>query len=89
MKNNGNNYVINCPIHDKNRSLLIESKRKINQTNRPVEKEIYAEDVVTHVRELTGCRLFDENRQDCEKCHLFALTQKRSVDIYLGAKVMA
>lgn len=89
MKNNGTNYVISCPIHQKNRSLLLESKRKINHTNRPVEKEIYAEDVVTCTRELLGCSLFDENRDDCKKCHLFALKQKQSAEVFLGAKVMA
>jgi hypothetical protein len=45
MKKNSKSYIINCPIHQKQRSLVIEAKRKINHSNRRVEKTIYAEDV--------------------------------------------
>lgn len=89
MKNNRNDVVINCPIHEKNRDLLLASKRKINQTNRPVEKSIYAEDVEELANVLLRCHLHDEDRDDCRNCHLYARLQKKSIETLTDVKVMA
>lgn len=88
MKNVLYDVVINCPIHEKNHSLLMASKRKINQTNRPVEKSIYAEDVEEYANTLLKCRICEESREDCINCHLFANRQKKSIGAYLGNKVL-
>jgi len=89
MKSNRNDIVINCPNFEKNRDLLLASKRKINQTNRPVEKSIYAEDVETIANIMLHCNYRDESNEICTLCHDYALKQKKSVAIYTGAKVFA
>ncbi|MBE0640369.1 MAG: hypothetical protein IH598_17795 [Bacteroidales bacterium] len=89
MKNNRNDVMINCPIHEKTRDLLVASKRKINQTNRPVERSIYAEDVEEYANVLLNCDQHDEQKEDCRNCHLYAKLQKKYVEVYTGVKVMA
>ncbi|NCC73315.1 MAG: hypothetical protein EOM06_07925 [Sphingobacteriia bacterium] len=88
MKNDMNHVIINCPFYEKNQSLLMESKRKINQTNRPIEKSIYAEDVETYANNLLTCSDFDNNREECQSCHQFALRQKHLVIHFLGEQAI-
>ena len=88
MKNNSKSYIINCPIHQKQRSLIIEAKRKINHTNRPVEKTIYAEDVQSLTKQLLKCNRFEANNEDCKHCHHFATTQHQSVEGVLNMKTV-
>lgn len=88
MKNDMNHVIINCPFYEKNQSLLMESKRKINQTNRPIEKTIYAEDVETYANKLLKCSDFDNNREECQYCHQFALRQKQLVMQFLGEQAI-
>ncbi|HNV50188.1 MAG: hypothetical protein WBH71_08970 [Bacteroidales bacterium] len=80
MKKNSKSYIINCPIHQKQRSLVIEAKRKINHSNRRVEKTIYAEDVQFLAKQLLECDQFEANKEDCKQCHQFATTQHQSVE---------
>jgi hypothetical protein len=87
MKNKRNDIVINCPNFEKNRDLLLASKRKINQTNRPVEKSIYAEDVEEIANIMLHCNHHDENAECCAECQAYATHQKRSVATYTGSKV--
>lgn len=84
MKNNGNNEVINCPFFEKNRSLLMASKRKINTSSRPIEKSIYAEDVEEIAEKLINCHDRDDRRANCKNCRIVANLQKKSVEIYLA-----
>ncbi len=89
MKNKMNDLENNCPNFEKNRDLLMASKRKINQTNRPVEKSIYAEDVETIANIMLHCNHHDESSESCAECQAYATQQKKSVAIYTGAKVFA
>jgi hypothetical protein len=84
MKNNRNNVVINCPFFEKNRSLLLASKRKINTSGRPIEKSIYAEDVEEIAERLINCHDRDDRRANCKNCKIVANLQKKSVEIYLA-----
>jgi hypothetical protein len=84
MKNNGNDFVINCPFFENNRNLLMAGKRKINSTSRPIEKSIYAEDVDAIADKLLSCHNRDDRRSNCKNCRIVATLQKKSVEIYLA-----
>ncbi|NCU31959.1 MAG: hypothetical protein EOM23_03260 [Candidatus Moranbacteria bacterium] len=89
MKNNGKDLIINCPFFEKNRDLLMSSKRKINSSNRPIEKSIYAEDVAEIADKLINCHDRDERHSKCKNCRIVAALQKKSVEIYLAVNEMA
>lgn len=87
MKHNGNGFSIDCPIHLKQRQTILENKKKINHSVRPVEKAIWAEDADTAINTLLNCNLYDNNSEHCRQCHLFAKKQKQLLENLIGAKI--
>jgi hypothetical protein len=89
MKKDLANTTISCHLFKKHQAVLISKNNSINNSVRPIEKSIFAEELTDTANRMLDCSEFDNLQLDCNTCHSIARSQKKIAETHFGIKKTA
>lgn len=84
VKNN-----INCPLFKRHQSIILSQKKSISNSARPIEKSIFAEEIIETTDSMHDCDKYDQHNLDCNTCHAIAKIQKKLAKTHIEVKKSA
>lgn len=83
------NTTISCPLFKKHQEGLISKKNSINNSVRPIEKSIFAEEISEIADKMLDCSIFNHLKLDCNTCHTIANAHKKIAETHTGIRKSA
>lgn len=80
---------INCPLFKKHQSIIISKKKSIANSVRPIEKSIYAEEIIETTDKMQECDKFDQHSLDCNTCQAIAKIHCKLAENHIEVKKTA
>ena len=80
---------INCPIFQKQETVIKDITNKINAVKIVQEKARFAEELQKEVGVLLSCPDYDKEKLDCKNCHFIANLRKKTAGLIIKAKKLA
>jgi len=77
MKTDLNNANIRCPLFKNHRNVIRSKKNNLNRSARPIEKSIFAEEIVLETHRMRDCNAYDQLGMDCNTCKTIARIQEK------------
>lgn len=77
---------INCPMFQKQETIIEEVTAKINDAERVLEKADFAEELQQEVNVLLSCPDYDQKNTDCINCHFISNVRKKTAELIIKAK---
>lgn len=89
MKKDLVNNNIKCPLFEKHQSIIISKKKSISSSARPIEKSIFAEEIIETTESMQDCDKFDQHKLDCNTCQAIAKIQRKLAENHVEVKKSA
>ena len=89
MKHDLINNNIKCPLFKNYQSIIISKKKSINNSARPIEKSIFAEEIVETTDEMHDCDKYEHHNLDCNTCQAIAKVQRKQAENHFEVKKTA
>lgn len=68
---------IRCPLFKNHQNVIRSKKNNLNRSARPIEKSIFAEEIVLEARRMGDCNEYDPLGMDCNTCRSIARIQEK------------
>ncbi len=81
--------MITCPAFTNQFSTLAAARKKIRRSVRPIEKDIFAEDIDEAITNLLECAAYDRLNTQCRYCRRFARYQMKAAGLHAEVDVQA
>jgi hypothetical protein len=89
MKHDLANNNISCPLFKTHQSIILSKKSGISNSARPIEKSIFAEEIMETTDNMQDCEKFDHHNLDCNTCHAIAKIQRKLAESHIEVKKTA
>ena len=81
--------TIQCNIHQENFSAMNIIKQKINHVETVCAKAKYAEELSEIIVNITDCKQYDDQKQECKYCRMIAFLNKKTAELIIKAKPLS
>ncbi len=89
MKQDLLNNNIKCPLFKKHQSIIISQKKSISNSARPIEKSIFAEEIMDTTENMQDCEKYEHRNLDCNTCQAIAKIQRKLAERHIEVKKTA
>jgi len=83
------NVIIDCPVFQKQESMIQDITANINKADGVLEKAALAVQLQEKAGMLISCPDYDKENPECRNCRFIANLRKKTADLIIKAKKLA